>query len=127
MPLTLVFYSPPHDVLSDLGFLFEELGSRKASVVREISKLHEEVVRGVLGEFPEFTVKGEFVIVVEGAAEKENELVALSIPEHVERYLSEGLGKKDAVKRVAADRGVPKTEVYAEYERYLTSLETEEL
>ena len=86
-------------------------------MVREISKLHEEVVRGSLADFPGFTVKGEFVIVVEGAKEKENALNALPIPDHVEKYIAEGLSKMDAVKRVAADRNRPKSGIYAEYEK----------
>lgn len=114
---TLIFYSPPHNVRGDLEFLKAELGDRNASVVREISKLHEEVVRGNLADFPEFTVKGEFVIVVEGAKEKENALNALDVAEHVEKYIADGLGKMDAVKRVAADRSRPKSEIYAEYEK----------
>lgn len=114
---TLIFYSPPHNVLADLDFLYKSLGGRNAAVVREISKLHEEVVRGRLGEFPEFTVKGEFVIVVEGAGEKKNELNDLSIPEHVDGYIAAGLSKMDAMKKVAADRNISKSEVYGQYEK----------
>ena len=114
---TLIFYSPPHNVTADLDFLKSALGYREAAVVREISKLHEEVVRGNLADFPEFTVKGEFVIVVEGAKEKENALNALPIRSHVEKYIADGLSKMDAVKRVAADRNRPKSEIYAEYEK----------
>lgn len=114
---TLVFYSPPHNVIEDLEFLYSALGDRRFAVVREISKLHEEVVRGRLSAIPELTVRGEFVIVVEGAAKKENELNALSIDKHVDAYIADGLSKKDAMKRTATDRGISKSEVYAEYER----------
>lgn len=116
---TLIFYSPPHNVRKDLEFLFHALGARRAAVVREISKIHEEVVRGTLGDFPEFTEKGEFVIVTEGAPEKESELNSLPIAAHVENYVNEGLSKMDAVKKAAADRKMPKSAVYAEYEKYL--------
>lgn len=122
---TLVFYSPPHNILSDLEFLYSALGDRRFAAVREISKLYEEVIRGNLGDVPEFTVKGEFVIVVEGAKEKENELNALGIAEHVEAYIEQGLSKKDAMKKVAADRGLAKSEVYAEYEKNKTEREEE--
>ncbi len=114
---TLIFYSPPHNVLSDLQFLFSALGNRKFSAVREISKLHEEVIRGTLGEIPEFTQKGEFVIVVEGAKEKENELNSLTIVEHIDAYIAQGLTKKDAMKKVASDRNISKSEVYSQYEK----------
>lgn len=87
--------------------------------MREISKIHEEVIRGTLGNFPEFTEKGEFVLVVEGAREKESKLNALPVAAHVGRYVEEGLSKMDAVKKAAADRKMPKSAVYAEYEKYL--------
>ncbi len=112
---TLIFYVPPHDARQTLDFLYGELGNRKATLVREISKLHEEVVRGELGNFPEFIEKGEFVLVVEGA-KKFNELNDLPVVEHVDAYIEKGLNKKDAIKKVASDRGVPKSEIYNEYE-----------
>ncbi len=114
---TLIFYSPPHNITADLEFLKGALGDRDVAVVREISKLHEEVIRGRLADFPEFTVKGEFVIVVEGAKEKENALNGLTIEEHVEKYIADGLSKMDAVKHVAADRNRPKSEIYSIYEK----------
>ena len=114
---TLIFYSPPHNILQDLKFLYSALGDRKFSAVREISKMYEEVVRGTLGCVPEFTVKGEFVIVVEGAQEKENELNNLTVVEHVDEYIGQGFSKKDAMKRVATDRKVSKSEIYSEYEK----------
>ena len=114
---TLVMYVPPHDARQTLEFLYSELGARKVALVREISKLHEEVVRGTLGEFPGFTEKGEFVLVIEGAKEKSNELNELTIVQHVDSYINSGLDKKDAMKRTAADRKVSKSEIYATYER----------
>lgn len=111
---TLVFYSPPHNVLEDLDFLHKSLGRRKFAVVREISKLHEEVVRGCLGEVPEFTVKGEMVIVVEKAESAADRLGELTVIEHVKHYMSLGYDKMKAVKLVAADRKVSKSVVYAE-------------
>ena len=59
---TLIFYVAPHDAKETLEFLYSELGKRKVAIVREISKLHEEVVRGELGSTIEFTEKGEFVL-----------------------------------------------------------------
>lgn len=114
---TLIFYVPPHDASEIIAFLAAELGDRRAALVREISKIHEEVVRGTLASFPEFTQKGEFVLVVEGAKKKENSLNALPLVQHVEHYISGGLDKKSAMKTVAKDRGITKSEVYAAYER----------
>ncbi len=114
---TLIFYSPPHNVVDDLDFLYKHLGARKYACVREISKLHEEVIRGTLGEECNFTVKGEFVIVVEGATQKENALNGLSVAEHVDHYIACGLKKMDAIKKAAADRDQPKSVIYAEYEK----------
>lgn len=114
---TLVFYVPPHDAKDLLKFLSEELGNRNASLVREISKVYEEVVRGRIAEFPDFNEKGEMVLVVEGAKSKPNELCALSIVEHVDKYRENGMDKKSAQKMVASDRGISKSEVYLQYER----------
>jgi 16S rRNA (cytidine1402-2'-O)-methyltransferase len=114
---TLVFYSPPHDVDDDLNALFEGLGRREISIVREISKVHEEVIFARLGEIPEFTHKGEFVLVVEGAKEKESELNLLSVEDHIRTYLASGMSKKEAVKAVAKDRKTAKSEIYAVAEK----------
>lgn len=110
---TLIFYTPPHDVLSDLDFLYKNLGKRRCSVVREISKIHEQTIRFRLGEVPNFTVKGEMVIVVEGAPSKAERLSALPCVEHVKHYMSIGYTKNEAIKQTAADRKVAKSEVYA--------------
>lgn len=111
---TLIFYTPPHNVLTDLAFLYETLGARKACVVREISKLHEQVIRFTLGSVPEFTVKGEMVIVVEKAPCAADRLKSLSVKDHVEHYMSLGYDKKESMKRAASDRGISKSLVYAE-------------
>ena len=63
---------------------------------------------------PEFTHKGEFVLVVEGEKEQNKELNALSVAEHIDFYLKGGIDKKEAIKKVARDRGVSKSEIYAE-------------
>lgn len=110
---TLLFYSPPHNVLKDLAFLYESLGSRRAAVVREISKMFESVTRGRLGEMPEFTVKGEFVIAVEGA-DPAASYEGLTVAEQLRGLIAGGMDKKDAVKEVARLRGIAKSLVYAE-------------
>lgn len=111
---TLVFYSPPHDIDKDLNTLYENLGARKVAVVREISKLYEQVCVGTLGEELEFMRKGEFVIVVEGARPQSESLNALTIEEHIKHYLAQGKTEKEAIKAVASDRNVAKSIIYAE-------------
>lgn len=113
LPCSLIFYCPPHDVKENLEFLYEYLGKRRVAVVREISKIYEEVIRGYLGELPEFTVKGEFVVIV-GGAEKSNALNELTVKEHFNYYIDKGMDKKEATKAVASDRGVRKSDVYKE-------------
>lgn len=108
---TLVFYSSVHNVDKDLSYLFSALGNRRVSVIREISKVYEQCIRGRLGEPLEFVHKGEFVLVVEGAPKRDFSL--LSVEEHYNNYLMQGLTKKDAIKKVAADRGIAKSEIYS--------------
>lgn len=108
---TLLFYSSVHDVDKDLEDLYEAFGGRKAAIVREISKIYEEVVRGTLGAMPDFVHKGEIVIAVEGATK--SDFSDISITEHFEMYVRKGLNKKDAIKQVALDRGVKKSDIYS--------------
>lgn len=110
-PSTLVFYSSVHDIKDDLKFLYGMLGARRCAVCREMTKMFETVTRFTLGEEAVIVEKGEFVIVVEGASEQ-SELNSLSPREHLEHYLADGLDMREAVKRTAADRHVPKNEIY---------------
>ena len=107
----MAFYLSPHSLEDELQSLFEAFGARRAVLVREISKKFEECIRFTLGEKPAFTEKGEYVLVLEGK-EEENEKNALSVQEHIKAYIREGLTKKEAVKRVASDRKLAKSEVY---------------
>lgn len=109
---TLVLYSAPHDIEKDIKLLYEVLGNRKACAVREISKLHEEIqyfdlATGLAGE-----KRGEYVLLIEGAACIENALNNLSEIEHIKHYMALGMDKKTALKQVAQDRGVPKSTLY---------------
>lgn len=119
---TLIFYEAPHRILSTLSFLMDELGDRKIAVCRELTKIHEEVIRdnisSVIERFKEKSPKGEFVLLVEGKREEDIEKEKkelwenLSIEEHIIKYINEGFSKKDAIKSVAKDRKLPKSEVY---------------
>ena len=109
---TLIFHAAPQDVDAYIKVMYEVFGDRPACAVREITKLHEEVRRFCLSEGLQGEKRGEYVLLVEGAREKENPLNALSVREHVQKYMSDGLDKKEAIKAVARDRGVPKNEIY---------------
>lgn len=108
--LPLVIYAAPHDVKKTAAELGGILGDRKVYAVREMTKLHECVTESTLLSF-ECEERGEIVLVVE-AGEEENPMLALSPEEHLAAYLGGGMDKKEAVKRVAAERGVPKNEIY---------------
>lgn len=120
---TIIFYEAPHRLTRTLKLLAQTFGeTRKASAVRELTKVHEEVNRSTLGEllnrYETEEPRGEFVIIVEGRSRKEIDEEKrsawddITIPEHVKRYMQEGLDKKEAMKKVAADRGIGKRDVY---------------
>ena len=113
LPATLVFYIPPHSLAADIKFLSETLGKREACLVREISKLYEEAVDFILPDLPEnLTQKGEMVLVVKGADDK-NPLCSGTVQEHCMHYIESGMDEKSAMKQTASDRGISKSEVYA--------------
>ena len=111
------------NTLSDMQKTFG--GDRKIAIVRELTKIHEEVKRCTIDEaiayYSENNPRGEYVLVVEGAKEveetEENEWENISIKEHVDKYIAEGMTSKDAIKKAAADRNLPKRDVYNEYHR----------
>lgn len=110
---TLIFYVAPHDVVKTVQILYETLGERRAVLVNEITKLYEKTHEFTLCPNFEFEAKGEYVLVVEGNKEKEeNDLLSFSIEEHLKYYISLGESKNDAIKRVATERGIKKNEVY---------------
>ena len=111
---TLLFHCAPQDADEYIALLFEAFGERRACAVREITKLHEESVPFLLSQGLPGEKRGEYVLVVEGAGERENPLNALPVREHVLHYMRAGLEKKEALKRAAKDRGVSKSELYKE-------------
>lgn len=121
---TLIFYEAPHRILDTLDAVAEVYGNRRIALSRELTKLHEEHLRGTVEEvrsaFQDRTPKGEFVLVVSGKSseeiqkEKEESFAELTILQHLQEVMSQGLSKKEAVKIVAELRGIPKKEVYKE-------------
>ncbi|MCR4718459.1 MAG: 16S rRNA (cytidine(1402)-2'-O)-methyltransferase [Firmicutes bacterium] len=120
---TLIFYEAPHKLQRTLSDMLEILGNRRIALVRELTKIHEEVVRTDLEKaqslYAENSPKGEFVIVLEGATEVETENFwdNLSVSEHIDFYINEGLKKTEAIKKVAKERGLLRHDVYNEYHK----------
>ena len=108
---TLIFYSAPHDVVKDVETLYSVLGDRNAVAVKEITKLHEKVERFNLKDGYPSQPKGEYVLLVEGGS-KEDENKELTNKQLIDLYISQGLDKKDALKKVAKERNIPKSELY---------------
>lgn len=111
--LTLAFHSAPQDVDKDVKAMYEVFGDRPACAVREITKIHEEATPFRLAEGLQGEKRGEYVLIVGGAEEKECPLNALPPAEHIQHYMRAGLDKKEALKKTAKDRGVSKSELYA--------------
>lgn len=112
LDLTLAFHCAPQDIDKDVAAMAEVFGNRKAAAVREITKMHEEAVEFYLAEGLACEKRGEFVLLVEGAGERENPLNSLGEKEHILYYINQGLDKKEALKKAAKDRGVTKSELY---------------
>ena len=114
---TVIFYEAPHRVAETAKILLVALGNRRVCAARELTKLNEEFFIGSLSELCEsFETKeprGEYVLIVEGAAETEDAFFAeMTVEQHVAFYESQGLSRMDAIKACAKDRGVPKNTVY---------------
>ena len=111
LDVTLIFYCAPHDIKKDIESIYSVYGSRRAVAVKEITKLHERAERFDLASGITQEPKGEFVLLVEGAKQS-NENLNLTEKEHIEMYLAQGLDKKEALKKVAKERGVSKSSLY---------------
>ncbi|MBI5694887.1 MAG: 16S rRNA (cytidine(1402)-2'-O)-methyltransferase [Nitrospirae bacterium] len=119
-PRTMIFYEAPHRILDCMKDMVKVLGDRRVSLSRELTKMHEETLRGrihviidIIGQ--KAAVKGEITLVVEGRTSEPVEESVLSLADHVEKLVrEEGISKKDAIAKVAKLRGVPKREVYNE-------------
>lgn len=120
---TIIIYEAPHRLLKTLTELRDILGSRKVTVCRELTKRHETAFQTDLESacryYSENDPKGECVLVIEGKSRekiREEEISRweeMSLPEHMDFYLNQGIEKKEAMKKVAKDRGISKREVYS--------------
>ena len=121
---TMIIYEAPHHLVQTLKELESVLGDRKITQCRELTKKYEEAHQTTIGslisEYETKEPRGEYVLVIEGKTfkekteEKQKEWESLSINEHMEYYLDQGIDKKEAMKRVAKDRGVSKRDIYRE-------------
>lgn len=119
---TIIFYEAPHRLLKTLKVLYDALGDRKITVIKELTKKYERVWQTTLyeavGLFQEQEAKGEFVVVMEGRSvqelkeEAQEKWEEFDLETHMELYLNQGFNKKDAMKAVAKDRGVSKRDIY---------------
>lgn len=125
---TMILYEAPHRLLKTLRLLAERLGeTRKITVCRELTKKHETAFATTIGDAIAYyevnDPKGECVLVIEGkdrAAEAEEKRASweeMSVEEHVQLYLDQGMDKKEAMKKAAKDRGVSKRDIYNQLER----------
>ncbi len=111
LDMPLIFYVAPHDLAQTAQIMYEVLGDRKAYVVRELTKIYESVTITSLADFSS-EERGEIVLIIEGKSQDENPLLNMTIEEHLNHYLELGMDKKEAVKKVAQDRGITKNDVY---------------
>lgn len=119
---TIILYESPHHLKATLAELYDALGERNITLCRELTKIYENAEQTTFSAaaryFLENDPKGEYVLVIEGipreelTAKEQAKWETLTISEHIEQYLSQGLNKKEAMKQVAKDRGVPKREIY---------------
>jgi 16S rRNA (cytidine1402-2'-O)-methyltransferase len=125
---TLIFYESPHRVIKTLAMMNEVLGNREVVLARELTKRYEEIVRGPIAGVRLFLEEnppiGEYCLIVGGyvqtQAQKDAEKawwLVLSLKQHMEHYENLGLDSKEAIKKTAMDRGVPKREVYNQIHR----------
>lgn len=123
---TIICYESPHRIQKTLQIMYEILGNRNVALVRELTKKHEEIIRGSIGEIIDYTennpVKGEITLVIEGNKDKDDKTYLMeewwqniSITEHVDHYIKSGKSSKEAIKATSIDRKMSKRKVYQEY------------
>ncbi len=125
LPMTTIFYESPFRVKETLKAIEQTMGNRQVSLAREITKKFETFLRGTASELSEYLaeqeIKGECCILVEGASEQGGQEESewwndLSVEEHINHYIKiKGLASKEAIKKVAKERGLPKRDVYQLY------------
>lgn len=116
---TIILYEAPHKLMSTLKDLEQILGNRQMVLARELTKIHEEFIRGNSKDILEKAenLKGEMVLIIEGNKQVniKSDFEELSLEEHYKFYEKQGMEKKEIIKKVAKDRGLSKNEVYQKF------------
>lgn len=121
---TIVLYEAPHHLIRTLKELQKILGDREMTLCKELTKIYERAekstIEKLIEKYEETEIKGEYVLVIQGRSfeeikkEEQEVYLQISIEEHMQKYLSRGMDRKEAMKQVAKDRGISKREVYAQ-------------
>lgn len=114
-PYTIIFHEAPHRINKTLEIMLEVLGDRKICIARELTKLHEEFIRGHISELLDIDIKGEMVVVVEGCKEEEKEINISDLNSELENLIKNGLKTKEACKLIADKYKVSKNDLYNNY------------
>ncbi len=118
LPDTLIFYEAPHKLKSTLDDMLRVFGNRKIALCRELTKTYEEFIRtdieGAIKLYEEKSPKGEYVLIIEGfIQDKTEEFEDISLEELYEKYIKGGMDEKEALKKAAKDKCIPKRDAYA--------------
>ncbi len=115
---TIIFYEAPHKIIRTIGEMLESFGGRRAVITRELTKIHEQVLRGTLSEIliqlEKGPLKGEFTIIVHGSSAEPHEQIVSTVEYLKDLMTQRGLTKKEAIAAAADELGLPKKEVYKE-------------
>lgn len=114
-PYTIIFHEAPHRINKTLEIMLEVLGDRKICIARELTKLHEEFIRGKISELLNVDIKGEMVVVVEGCKKEEKEINLDDLNSELENLIDNGLKTKEACKLIAEKYKVSKNDLYNNY------------
>ena len=123
---TVIIYEAPHKLLKTLEELFEYIGDINCVIAKELTKIHEEFFRDNISEIikkmkKNETIKGEFIILLDlnfNKYEKEDNLINKTIEEQYEFYNSQGMDKKEIIKKIAKNKNVPKNDIYQKFLQY---------
>ena len=119
--VTIILYEAPHKLKDTLKDLASALENRRITIARELTKIHEEFVRGTANELLQVfdNPKGEFVLIIEKTDKTQDEekliLQELTLEQHYQYYLKKGFSKNEIIKRIAKDRNVNKNEIYKKF------------
>lgn len=114
---TQILYESPHKLKNTLNDLYRYLGDRKIALCRELTKLNEDILRTTISDaikvYEDKDPRGEYVLIIEGASVNNiDEYDDITIDDHVKKYIDSGMSKMDAIKQVAKDRNVKKSDIY---------------